>query len=127
MATEPGTLLPLGEKLVAEFARRQKTGTFFNYQQYQQLHAIRTQQEMRAFLDTCNYRDVIVADDPQWLADGIEEAQAYREPPWWTQETFGIIALPLWFLWRALSKPRQFPRRSRYESPAASGFLTRSL
>ncbi|WP_428304213.1 hypothetical protein [Lacipirellula sp.] len=112
-------MLTLGEKLIAKFARRQMMGAFFTYQQYQELHAVRTQEEMRTFLDACGYCDVIVADDPQWLADGIQEAHAYKEPPWWTQETFGIVALPLWLLWRVLSKPRQFPRRSRYELPAA--------
>lgn len=112
-------MLPLGEKLISEFAKRQMTGAFFTYQQYQELHVVRTQEEMRAFLNACGYCEVIVADDSPWLADGIEEAHAYKEWPWWTQETFGIVALPLWLLWRAVSKPRQFPRRSLYESPAA--------
>lgn len=119
MAAELQSTLPLGEKLIAEFARRQMTGAFFTYQQYQELHAVRTQEEMRTFLDACNYREVIVAADPVWLADGIEESHAYREFPWWTMDSFAIVALPVWLLWRALKKPPQFPRRSRYESPAA--------
>jgi hypothetical protein len=82
MATEQRVLPPLGEKLIAEFARRQITGAFFTYQQYQELHAVSTQEEMRTFLDACGYRDVIVADDSRWLADGIEEARAYKELPW---------------------------------------------
>lgn len=111
-------MFPLGEKLIAELAKRQKTGAFFTYQQYQELRAVHTTDEMRAFLRDYGFGQVIVANDPAWLADGIQEACADKAMPWWTQDWLGLITVPIWLTWRVLRKPPQFPLRSRYESPA---------
>ncbi|BBO32984.1 hypothetical protein [Lacipirellula parvula] len=117
MAAEAQPTHSLGARLIAEFGKRHIVGLYFNYQQYQELRAVRTKDEMRAFLREYGYSRVIVANDPVWLADGIQEAAEDKAPPWWTQDILGLVTIPFWAAWRSLREPPQFPRRSRFESP----------
>ena len=118
MTAESRNAQSLGARLIAEFGNRRIVGSYFTYQQYQELRAVHTKDEMRAFLREYGFSQVIIANDPVWLADGIQEAQADKGMPWWTQDWLGLITVPIWLAWRALRKPPQFPRRSCYESPA---------
>ncbi|MCA9102049.1 MAG: hypothetical protein KDA63_12890 [Planctomycetales bacterium] len=100
----------LGASLIAELSQRGQRGMYFKFDAYQALQEVDEVGRMQRFLDENGYRSVLAADDPVWIADGLEEAAEDEGPPWWAHNAVGGL---LWFVTRLYKKRRCFPRRCR--------------
>ena len=69
----------LGDEIIAELGRRRMHGFYLTYEQYTQLHSVRSLDDLRDFLRASGLRDVTVdGDDPVRFVDALQSASRVR-------------------------------------------------